>query len=194
MTSKSSVDTSSDHPFTSATGSGMLALWDPESFTHIVDYDSWETDMLDDEPIIEHIRAGRLVPLNILSDGRFGVSVRLCSTGTSELSERERQYARHSSEPYLFRSTGLAKVSGIEEVGSFPDPDPTPPDMAPTEIRIPPGSYAVTIHLLDWEEEPGALDDQRNATDSALPDFVVLIEPTTENTFRTKLETFDDII
>ncbi|WP_433562884.1 hypothetical protein ACQP1O_36480 [Nocardia sp. CA-151230] len=60
------------------------------AFTHVVDYDSWELELLDDEPIVEHIRAGRLVPLNIPSDGEFGVLVRLYSTGTHELSERER--------------------------------------------------------------------------------------------------------
>ncbi|WP_433562885.1 hypothetical protein ACQP1O_36485 [Nocardia sp. CA-151230] len=65
--------------------------------------------------------------------------------------------------------------------------------MVPTEIDVPAGAYAVTVHLLDWEAEPGAMDDQGNATTSALPDFVVLIEPTTEDSFRTELETFDDI-
>ncbi|MFI9503113.1 hypothetical protein [Nocardia sp. NPDC052566] len=65
--------------------------------------------------------------------------------------------------------------------------------MVPTAIDMPAGSYAVTIHLLDWEAEPGAMDVQGHATASALPDFVVLVEPTVETSFRTELETFDDV-
>lgn len=29
-----------------ATDAGMLALWDPEHFSGIVDYDSWERELL----------------------------------------------------------------------------------------------------------------------------------------------------
>lgn len=190
MTSRLSVDVSDERVFTAVTGSGMLALWDPAAFTHVVDYDSWEVELLDDEPVVEHIRAGRLVPLNILSDGRFGVLVR--RAGAGELTERERRYAQHSSDPYLFVSTGVAKISGIEEVGSFEEEESTVADMTPTEIDLPAGSYAVTVHLLDWEAEPGATDDKGDATSTALPDFVVQIEPTDGGSFRTDIETFDD--
>ncbi|WP_433668374.1 hypothetical protein ACQP06_31140 [Nocardia sp. CA-136227] len=191
MSSRLSVDVSSERVFTAVTGSGMLALWDPAAFTHVVDYDSWEVELLDDEPVVEHIRAGRLVPLNILSDGRFGVLVRQGAAG--ELTERERQYAQNSSEPYLFVSTGVANISGIEEVGSFDEEESTVADMKPTEIDLPAGSYAVTVHLLDWEAEPGATDDKGDATPTALPDFVVLIAPADGGSFRADIETFDDL-
>jgi hypothetical protein len=48
-----------------ATGAGMLALWAPTSFRGIVDYDTWESALLEDEQIADHIRAGALVPVNI---------------------------------------------------------------------------------------------------------------------------------
>lgn len=170
----------------------MLAFWDPASFTHIVDYESWELELLEDETIAEHLGAGKLVPLNILCDGRFGVLVRGDATAEPDLTERERKYLSATSQPYLFRSSGIARISGIEEVGAFPDPSSGPDDMAPTEIEVPAGEYAVTVHLIDWEAEPGILNDQGEAAESALPDFVVLIGPAAVGPFRTDVETFDD--
>ncbi|MFF2553459.1 hypothetical protein ACFVUS_20845 [Nocardia sp. NPDC058058] len=193
MSSRSSADAAGNSVFTAVTGSGMLALWDPVSFAHVVDYDGWEVELLEDEPVGEHIQTGKLVPLNILADGRFGVLVRVDATGAAELTARERKYLQESSEPYLFRSTGTAKVSGIESVGAFDDTEASVADMVPTEIDLPAGDYAVTVHLLDWEAEPGAMDDEGDATPSALPDFVVLIEPAAGHSFRTAIETFDDL-
>ncbi|MGW4635105.1 hypothetical protein [Nocardia sp. NPDC004415] len=53
MTSSPAPDLSTAHRFTSVTGAGSLALWDPAGFTHIVDSDIWELELIDDEPVTE---------------------------------------------------------------------------------------------------------------------------------------------
>jgi hypothetical protein len=62
-----------------ATDAGMLALWSPAAFSKVIDYASWEPERLDDEDRLRHIRAGALMPINIRSDGAFGVVVRVGS-------------------------------------------------------------------------------------------------------------------
>ena len=47
------------------TSSGMFALWDPASFTGIVDYSTWDAALGEDDRIATHIHAGAFVPVNI---------------------------------------------------------------------------------------------------------------------------------
>jgi hypothetical protein len=86
-----------------ATDAGMFGLWSPASFVDIVDYDTWESELLEDDDIKRHITAGAFVPVNIGSDGAFQVFARVGSASTTaSLTQRERQYALVSSKPYLF--------------------------------------------------------------------------------------------
>jgi hypothetical protein len=52
----------------------MHALWNPSRFTGITDYQTREDALLDDDDITEHVRAGKLVPINIGGDGAVQVS------------------------------------------------------------------------------------------------------------------------
>jgi hypothetical protein len=166
------------------TDSGMLCLWQSAAFASIHDYDSWEEELLEDEDIIRHIQRGELVPINIRSDGSFEVEIRM---GEKEaLNEREKRHLLVSSMPYLFRSTGQLHVSGLEHVTAKPG-------SGVGSLQLKPGDYAVTIHLISWDEEPGSKDEQGKPKPDALPDFVVLLEPTSQKdrTYRTAVETFD---
>lgn len=76
-------------------------------------------------------------------------------------------------------------LSGIEAVGADLD--------AAETIALAPGRYAVEVHLIDWQAEPGSTDADGNAVDGALPDFVVEIspEPDPAPPYRRTVETFD---
>jgi hypothetical protein len=96
---------------------GMFGFWAPRSFCEVVDYETWESALLEDEDVMTHIAAGAFVPVNIGSDGTFQVVARVGSAPKpAVLTDRERQYLVISSEPYLFISTGEAVISGIEHV------------------------------------------------------------------------------
>lgn len=166
------------------TDSGMLCLWQAAAFQGVHDYDSWEKELLEDPDIIRHIKQGEFVPINIRSDGVFEVEIRM---GAAEaLDEREKRHLVVTSMPYLFRSVGELHVSGIEHVTARPG------DAVGT-LRVAPGDYAATIHLIAWDEEPGAADEQGNPKPDALPDFVVLMQPALEKdrNYRTAVETFE---
>lgn len=170
------------------TDAGMLALWSPAAFAGVHDYDSWEAELLDDDDIARHISAAALVPVNIGSDGAYQVLVRAGGAGeAARLTEREETYRQASSEPYLFASQGQAYVSGIEYVEAAPREDWT------QAVEAPEGRYAITVHLIDWGAEPGALTEEGEPGENALPDFVVLMNPAgaDQDAFRTDLATFD---
>lgn len=172
---------------TLATDAGMLALWDPAHFADVVDYDTWDQQLCEPEDVERHIRAEALVPLDIESDGCWGVLVRV---GTwqqpARLTDHESEYRLVTSEPYAYRSEGATCLSGIEAVHVEPWPD---------VVRVPlaEGRYRVVVHLIAWEDEPGSVGADGDPSDSALPDFVVLIDPAGpgEDGFRTKAVTFD---
>jgi hypothetical protein len=168
-------------------GRGMHALWNPSRFTGITDYETWERALLEDGDIAQRVQAGDLVPINIGFDGARQFLVRI---GTGDqvpaLTSRERQYLLVSSQPYRYLSDGTAHLTGIEHI--YADPGPDSP-----ALTVPPGPSAVTIHLIEWDAEPGAKDAQGKPTPGALPDFVVLISPedTTDSPYRTRLQTFE---
>ena len=171
---------------TFATDAGMLALWSPENFHNITDYDSWERELLDEADISRHIEQGAFVPINIQSDGAYQCVVRAASSGVpATLSNRERRYLVVSSEPYLFRSRDTVAICGIEHISRSPE-EPA------AFFALPAGDWAVTVHLIDWPSEPGAISPDGNPTSTALSDFVILLNPTTTQArYRTKMETFE---
>ncbi|MFI0088292.1 hypothetical protein [Streptomyces bobili] len=165
----------------------MLVLWDPQRFQAVVDDATWEEELLEDEDIAGHIQAGRLVPLNVGSDGAFGVLVRAgTAAAPAMLTGRETAHRLVASQPYLFVSRGRALVSGIEHVSA------NVPDGA-LEHRVPAGHCTVVVHLIDWQAEAGSQDKDGQPLPGALPDFVVLINPAQpgQGTFRTAVNTFD---
>lgn len=172
---------------TVATDAGMLALWDPESFTDVVDHDTWDLRLGADEDVRRHVRAGSLVPINIRSDGAFAVLVRIGGPDRpAELTERERAHGLVSSDAYLFCSSGRMWLSGIEAVGAQAWPEIV-------RFELPAGRYSVVIHLIAWEDEVGGVDCDGAPSATALPDFVVLVAPAGPgpDVFRTDVETFD---
>ncbi|PKV98466.1 hypothetical protein ATK86_0485 [Nocardia fluminea] len=182
MTTTSAIEFSA----VAATGSGWVALWDAASFAHMTDQAIWEEELIEPDEA-GHLAEGHLVPLNILCDGRFGVHVRFSAAAAPELNEREAAYREMESEPYLFRSNGTVHVTGVEYIGKYADEEP------PQAFTLPAGEYAATVHMLDWEKEPGMLLDDGKAATDALPDFVVLVGPITDQEFRCDEVTFDDI-
>lgn len=166
------------------TSAGMHCLWSSAAFTAVKDYDSWAKELEQDEDIERHIRAGEFVPLNIGSDGAMEIEIRVGTPDSpAALDERETQYLIVASQPYLLRSTGVIGVSGIEEVSS-------PVSRRAGSLSLPKGDYAVTAHLIAWDEEPGMQTDDGPAP-GALPDYLVLINPAQPSTeFRTTVGTF----
>ncbi|MEV5733830.1 hypothetical protein [Streptomyces sp. NPDC052292] len=172
---------------TVATDAGMLALWNPQRFTSIVDYDTWDPHLGEDEDIERHIRTGALVPINIRSDGAFGVLVRIGGVGRlAQLTERESRHCLVTSDAYLLQSSGQVWLSGIEAVGAEAWP-------GTVQCDLPVDRYSVVIHLIAWEDEPGSVNADGTPSETALSDFVVLINAAVpgQNTFRSAVETFD---
>lgn len=172
---------------TVATDAGMLALWDPQRFTGIVDYDTWDAQLGEDEDVERHIRAGALAPINIRSDGAFGVAVRIGGVDRpARLIERESRHCLVTSDAYLLHSSGQVWLSGIEAVGA---------EAWSETVRfdLPVGSYSVMIHLVAWEDEPGSVNSDGTPSETALSDFVAVINPVApeQNNFRFAVETFD---
>jgi hypothetical protein len=165
----------------------MLALWDPERFSGIVDYDTWDPELGEDERVERHIRAGGLVPINIRSDGAFGVLVRVGDhDAPAELTERESRHCLVASKPYLFLSSGQVWLSGIEAVCAEAWP-------GTVQFSLPVDRYSVAIHLIAWEDEPGSINADGTPSSMALPDFVALVNPAAfgQDAFRSAVETFD---
>jgi hypothetical protein len=170
-----------------ATDSGMFAVWERTGFAHIVDYDSWEKELLEDANIARHIKSGALVPIDFGSDGVCEFELRVGGfEQKAALTSRERDYLTVSSALYRLRSSGTVCLSGIEYIGRELESEGV------GVLEIPAGEYAVTVHMIAWDGEPGAKDAQGNPGPNALPDFVVLANPTEhdEMEFSISLETF----
>ena len=171
---------------TFATDAGMLALWNGECFDGVIDYETWEHELIEDADIERHIRAGAFVPIYINSDGAFECVVRTADeSGPACLSDREQQYHFMTSQPYLFRG-GEVRLSGIEKIEA--DPAGT---IGRYSLKA--QDYAVTVSMISWDDEPGAKDESGAPTPTALPDFVILmnIADTGSGSFRTSVQTFD---
>ncbi|MBL7490419.1 hypothetical protein I6A60_40195 [Frankia sp. AgB1.9] len=169
-----------------ATAAGMLAMWAPRSFESVVDYETWESVLLEDEDIRAQVLAGAFVPVNIGADGAFGITARVDSiSAPAVLTDRERQHLLVSSAPYLFVSTGEAVISGVEHVRGVP--------YLGLKAPVPAGRWQVTVNLIDWQAEPGCRDEAGKPAPNALSDFVLLINPErgADTQYRTQIQTFD---
>ena len=170
-----------------ATGSGMFALWEKSAFANVVDYDTWESRLLEDTDIEKEIAAGHLVPINIHGDGVSEIEVR---AGTQEspasLSDRESRYITVSTPaPYFLRAKTILHFGGIEYVHVEPAPETG-------SVVLDPGDYQVQVHLIDWQQEPGMTNTDGSPVAGALPDFVVVINPISgQRPSRTSVNTFD---
>ncbi|SBT40770.1 hypothetical protein [Micromonospora auratinigra] len=167
-----------------ATDAGMQVLWNPERFTSIVDYDSWEDSLLEDEDLLQHVSAGMLVPIN-LGDGAFQFVVRVGdSAQIADLTGRERVRRVVTSDPYLITSPGALYLTGLEHVSADPD-------EKALHVTAPAGRYTVTINLIDWESEQDSRTPAGTPSPHALPDFVLLLNQATspEPVFRQSLQT-----
>ena len=169
------------------TGCGMLALWSQPHFQGITDHETWERELLEDRDIGRQMRAGAFVPLDIHSDGLFECEVRVGDLLSPEIiSPREKQYLFAAAEPYLFRSQGEACLSGIEEIEREPS-------ESVGRLSLTPGDYAAAVHLLDWDKEPGVWGENGRPVASALPEFLVLLNPASgQESFRAKVESLDE--
>jgi len=153
------------------TDAGMLTLWDPTSFHEIVDFDTWESVVSDE--IEDHIDAGTVVCINDGSDGAYHVLARIGSAAApAQLDEREARYQVSASGPHLFVSAGEAVISGIEYIRDDPD--------VGLHVELPAGRWSVVVARLDWEADPDSRDDDRRPSPTALPDFVLVINPADE--------------
>ncbi|MBX3442485.1 MAG: hypothetical protein KF774_08755 [Planctomyces sp.] len=163
----------------------MHCLWDQSAFAGVSDYDSWSRELLNDADIARHIAAGHFVPLNIGSDGAMDVEVRVgTDSARAGLTDRETKHLIVASEPYRLQSTGAVGVSGIEQVT-------LPLERGVGTLSLPAGEYAVRVHLIAWDEEPGMQTDEGPAP-GALPDYVVLVNPSAPGgAYRTNANTFD---
>jgi hypothetical protein len=159
------------------TDSGMHALWGRDHFPNIVDYDSWEPELLDDEDIERHIRSGHLVPINIHSDGAFAFTMRTDTVATPSLTADERRRVVRESEPYRFVSTGNVDCSGIEYIAGAP-----PEDGLVATAALDAGEYGAKVFLMDY-------DDVGDKTDNH-PDFIVVIGPLSTANCRLRAEIF----
>jgi len=125
----------------SFTDAGMLALWNPRRFADIVDYESWERQLYDDDDILRHVRDGHLVPVNIGGDGAFDFTVRTATDGDATPTEREARHLWLSSAPYLLVSEGKVCLSGLEHIGAGLEYE------AAKRIPLRAGRYKVVIHI-----------------------------------------------
>tara|TARA_Y100001933_G_C18952353_1_gene544376 strand:+ start:260 stop:1318 length:1059 start_codon:yes stop_codon:yes gene_type:complete len=168
------------------TNAGMYGIWDIPAFSHISDYDEWEMELLEDQDIEKHIDLGVFAPIYIRSDGVADVLIRVGTESViAILTERESKYKYVSSNEYLLDTHGELGLSGIEFIGNTIDEDIG-------VLQVNQGKYAATIHLISWDDEPNMRKEDGTAKEEALPDFVVLINPTHEDrVFRKTVETFE---
>jgi len=152
--------------FLTSSDSGMICIWNLKTFQGIVDYPTWEASLLEDEEILGHIRTGALVPLT-RGDSASEIEVRIFP-GT-EMNSRENDYTLVRSRKYLLVTDGEIVVSGIEHIERKPG-------AKAKVIQIGRGRYVVTANLIDWNQEPGALDSDGKPTETAMPDVIVQIE------------------
>jgi hypothetical protein len=155
-----------------ATDAGMQMLWHRKPFSHVVDYDTWDEELLENDGIPRHIEAGSMVPLSVGMDGAWEFVVRWGEQAA--LTDAERQHVVEKSEPYLLVSETDVRVTGIEHITGNAEDDEG------FAVPLPPGRWSVTIHLIDAEALGEPLD------------FVVLLKPAgTGEHHRTAVEPFD---
>jgi hypothetical protein len=156
----------------------------------------WDYDFA----IFKEFAAGTLVAVNTRGDGNS--TVRFTNVG---LTERELTYAvcwadfrlqvKHQS---LYLDGGY--VLPAEECDEIERCDPEGYGW----IELPNGNYRVTVHAIAWYDEPGALDENKYSTNSALAAYVVhfqsvadldsITPPTTLPDLSTVCSTSEDVV
>lgn len=149
---------------------GLCGLWDSGSFPMVYDYRTWEAEVGTEPAMLRHMAGGFLVPLVVNCPGVFDFEVRVSWAGERlGLDEREEALVAASSDSYLFRSSGRVCFGGLEYLDC----------VASSEagaLEIEPGDYECRIFLLAWNEEPDCLTEGGRKSNSALPDFLVLLD------------------
>ena len=56
------------------TDSCLHAVWDREHFSDVMDYPTWQAELLEDSDLGRHISHRHLVPINIHTDGAYDPS------------------------------------------------------------------------------------------------------------------------
>jgi hypothetical protein len=159
----------------------MCAIWQPETF-EFAEFEDWEDWATENEEIVNSIRAGSFVPINVGGDGVFQVIVRW--NNGAQLTEAERRCLVASSAPYLFISKGSFALGGLEDVGDA--------EFASTnQVMVDVGRYTVRIHLIDWKLDPESVAPSGKPTPTALPDFVVLLSEDEGGPYRTEIQSFE---
>jgi hypothetical protein len=150
---------------TLATSSGMWGIWDYETYKNISNYDQWSRYFEEDNNIVQQIINNHFVPINIGSDGVFEFNIKM----NENLTDREKKYVIASSEPYLIKSNGILKISGIEYI------DKNIREEQCISVKIEPSMYSVIIRLIDWKQEMGMVQSDGKPKKEALSDFIIEI-------------------
>jgi hypothetical protein len=168
-----------------ATDAGLFGIWRTSAFAHVNELDQWEDEVAEDSALSRHIADGAFVPINIGGGGAFQVAVRGVDS-PGHLSEREREHLLVSSEPYLLIADGELELGGLEGVGNYSG-------VETVGISLDDGRYAVVVHLLDWQAEPGSRGRDGKPSPDALPDFIVeiCVDAPEGSEYRTKVDTFE---
>lgn len=166
-----------------STMSGMWALWNFASYNDIDSYEKWEPLFCEDEDIEKQIAKKSFVPLYVHENNTRAFTVKI----NGELNEREQKYAFMKSDKYLFHCSGKAVISGIENIASELCDDTL-------SIELENGDYSVSVYLIAWDKEPGAILENDEISPDALTDFVVLISSETDKDYpyRTRVNTFKE--
>jgi len=114
---------------------------------------------------------GRLVTWSTGGDG--GTSMRVT---TGKLTQRELQWLLKSWDFRLRVRHGRVLLDGGDCLPADEYWD-TPKDDHPGWIDLPNGDYRVTVHDINWYDEPGATDFHGRPREGALPDYVIEFTP-----------------
>ncbi len=144
-------------------------LFHPDDLAHRADdpLDWWAHDFA----VAREFLAGTLVAVETGADG--GYTVRLTDGG---LSPREETYALAARVFRLRVRHGRLYVDGGDGLpyeGRLDNPE----DYPDRWITLADGAYQVTVHVLAWDEEPGALAAGGQSAADALPSYVAVFAP-----------------
>jgi hypothetical protein len=166
--------------------SGLYALWAPQPARPWRDFAAWQQDPVANGELRWLVRGGAVVPIHAHVSGAFAFTVRVGTPAEpAQLSMREDECRALISEPYRVVTDGRLVLSGVEQVQT----------VSPKEslfLVVAPGTYAVTIHLIDVDLDPRSRTEDGRLSDDALPDFVLTVRKAIDaDEFRYQLETFD---
>jgi len=143
-------------------------IFHPDDLVHRKDdpINWWDHDFA----IRKELSTGTLVAVSTGGDGGYKIRVT-----DGSLTECERKYARHAKKFRLRVKHGRLYLDGGYALPSEMADDPE--DFPNQWLEIPNGDYEVTVHVIDWSKEPGALTANDKVTDQALPSYVAVFKP-----------------